>query len=67
MSFQCPNRYPDCCKSDRTTSYSTSIFIILNDQWNSYLNCMLAHRLYVRFKQLTCILLENVMRPNYLT
>jgi hypothetical protein len=52
MSFQCPNKYPDCCKSDRTTSYRSSIFIILTDQWTSYANCMFASELCIPFKQI---------------
>ena len=52
MSFQCPNKYPDCCKSDRTTSYRSSIFIILTDQWASYPNRMFANGLYILFKQI---------------
>ena len=52
MSFQCPNKYPDLCKSDRTTSYRSSIFIILTDQWTSYANCMFASELCIPFKQI---------------
>ena len=52
MSFQCPNKYPDFCKSDRTTSYSSSIFIILTGQWANYVNCMFASELCIPFKQI---------------
>ena len=51
MSFQCPNKYPDFCKSDRTTSYSSSIFIILTDQWANYVTCMFASELCIPFKR----------------
>ena len=52
MSFQCPNKYPDLCKSDRTTSYRSSIFIILPDQWANYANCIFASELCTPFKQI---------------
>ena len=52
MSIQCPNKYPDLCKSDRTTCYRSSIFIISTYQWTSYANCMFASKLCILFRQI---------------